>query len=96
MQEEEWKIPNNTFVHQNPLKLPNMEVLNIKLAGMRTSTIKELVFFGRLETRKGVALFCDAVERVLSRRDLKVGMVCCLSFFNFLLGHFFGKERQNI
>src|SRR5262249_31650262 len=27
-------------------------------------TVSELVFFGRLETRKGIELFCDALDRV--------------------------------
>lgn len=72
MENEEWIMPSRTFVHQNPLTLPNMEILKIKLAGMRTSTIKEVVFFGRLETRKGVPLFCDAVERLLAQRNFKV------------------------
>lgn len=72
MEHEEWKLPSKTFVHQNPLSLPNMDILKIKLAGMRTSTIKEVVFFGRLETRKGVPLFCDAIERLLPQRNFKV------------------------
>ena len=75
MEHEEWKMPTRTFVHQNPLTLPGMEILKIKLAGMRTSTIKEVVFFGRLETRKGVPLFCDAIERLLTQRSFKVSAV---------------------
>jgi len=33
--------------------------------------IQEFVFFGRLETRKGVILFCDAVDALLRKLDVK-------------------------
>ena len=31
--------------------------------------IRELVFFGRIETRKGIVTFCDAIDRILSRAE---------------------------
>lgn len=33
--------------------------------------IQEFVFFGRLETRKGVILFCDAIDALLRKLDVK-------------------------
>jgi len=33
-------------------------------------TVNEIVFFGRLETRKGLELFCDAIERLERRNAL--------------------------
>ena len=47
--------------------------------------IEEFVFFGRLETRKGVVLFCDAVDALLRKLDVKPFKVT-----------FLGSDRNNI
>jgi glycosyltransferase involved in cell wall biosynthesis/predicted O-methyltransferase YrrM len=44
-------------------------------APRRSSPVKELVFFGRLEERKGLRLFCNAVQQLapeLERRGIRV------------------------
>src|SRR5436190_4849244 len=59
MQKQGWELPANSFVQQyiQPASARPPE----KAAG-RTQ-VKELVFFGRLEVRKGLVLFCDALDR---------------------------------
>lgn len=53
-----WALPVNASVIPNVLPGGGNRVPS---AG--SAAIGELVFFGRLETRKGVALFCDALDR---------------------------------
>ena len=56
-----WTLPSRAYVH--PYVWPES-------ASRRTPRsarpVRELVFFGRLEFRKGLALFCDAVDRIAS------------------------------
>ena len=65
--EQGWRLPERVEVRQyiQAHALP-VEVLSQP----RHRQILELVLFGRLETRKGVALFCDAVDRMLASGEL--------------------------
>jgi len=56
-----WTLPERCYVQQNIM--PRSARSSIK-AFTKPSNIHELVFFGRLETRKGVQLFCDALDRL--------------------------------
>eukprot|EP01132_Coremiostelium_polycephalum_P002777 gene2777-3451_t len=68
-----WKVPSDKL-YLLPF-LPPQAVANkeqMKLTnGEPTSSkpIRELVFFGRLEQRKGIVLFCDALD-ILSKSDM--------------------------
>lgn len=53
-----WTLPRNTY-HQ-PYPFP----LGAKSRGRTNIPVDELVFFGRLETRKGLWLFCEALDRM--------------------------------
>jgi GT2 family glycosyltransferase/glycosyltransferase involved in cell wall biosynthesis/tetratricopeptide (TPR) repeat protein len=57
-----WELPAASYVQQNIL--PHGARSPRKAASDHPADITELVFFGRLETRKGVALFCDALDRL--------------------------------
>lgn len=59
MESHGWTLPAARLVRQNVLRPSRATAPPAAPSGER-----ELVFFGRLETRKGLALFCDAVERV--------------------------------
>lgn len=66
MRERDWRIPENAFVSPNLLP----DGFDTDLAAETTTPgsrvpVDELVFFGRLEARKGVELFCEAVSRAL-------------------------------
>ncbi|MEK0085643.1 glycosyltransferase [Benzoatithermus flavus] len=60
IREQGWTLPERTLV------LPNV-MLDRPLARPAGggAPVSELVFFGRLEERKGLALFCDAVDRLV-------------------------------
>lgn len=58
--------PDKTFVQPNVVVVDDLK----RLANQRTSRtgdrldINEIVFFGRLESRKGLHIFCDAIDRL--------------------------------
>jgi glycosyltransferase involved in cell wall biosynthesis len=55
-----WKTPDGTRV------IPNLLPTEGQRFGpeRRTRRVDEIVFFGRLERRKGIWLFCDAIDRL--------------------------------
>jgi glycosyltransferase involved in cell wall biosynthesis len=53
-----WRIPEKAYVHPYPLIRQSIPVSE------QSFPVDELVFLGRLETRKGLWLFCDAVEQI--------------------------------
>lgn len=59
--EYEWTLPIESYVHPNVLPRQVSSELGFD---RRLVAINELVFFGRLETRKGLWLFCNALERI--------------------------------
>eukprot|EP01113_Clastostelium_recurvatum_P038463 TRINITY_DN5767_c0_g1_i2.p1 TRINITY_DN5767_c0_g1~~TRINITY_DN5767_c0_g1_i2.p1 ORF type:complete len:792 (-),score=184.39 TRINITY_DN5767_c0_g1_i2:1225-3600(-) len=64
MRDEGWNISRNAYVQQNLLPATAVDPKPRPATKEDRTPITELVFFGRLETRKGVPLFIDAVERV--------------------------------
>jgi len=60
MQQNGWELPEKTYVA--PYVLP-AGALAVDLATQsKKHKIQEIVFFGRLEIRKGLKLFCDAID----------------------------------
>ncbi len=64
-----WALPERAYVAQNLLDLP--DVLDVTSAGLRggakggrDAPPDEIVFFGRLDRRKGVVFFCDVLDRI--------------------------------
>jgi glycosyltransferase involved in cell wall biosynthesis len=53
------------YVSQNPIPWPCM----VRRHETGRRPINELVFFGRLEPRKGLWTFCDALDRLVAERD---------------------------
>lgn len=60
MEARGWALPAERRVLQNVLR----PATGVAAAAPRAA--EELVFFGRLEARKGVVLFCEAVERLIA------------------------------
>jgi O-antigen biosynthesis protein len=76
-----WELPEKTYVA--PYVLPQGLLSEAQAPSWRNNQINEIVFFGRLEMRKGLKLFCDALDELCanhSRRDFEVT--------------FLGKETQ--
>ncbi len=76
--EQGWKLPQNAYVEQ--YVMPSSA--RIPYRGSRKE-FTEIVFFGRLETRKGLELFCSAVER-LPRALLKKIKITFLGRYGFV------------
>jgi glycosyltransferase involved in cell wall biosynthesis/GT2 family glycosyltransferase len=81
MQQNGWELPERTYVA--PYVLPQ-GLRSEKLAPRPgRNEIREIVFFGRLEIRKGLKLFCDALDELCAdRADRKFEVT------------FLGKETQ--
>ncbi|MEO8481953.1 MAG: glycosyltransferase [Acidobacteriota bacterium] len=56
-----WQLPTRQFVHQYVMRERAAKAPRAQHA------IREFCFFGRLETRKGLDLFCAAVNRLVGR-----------------------------
>jgi O-antigen biosynthesis protein len=69
MRENGFELPVRSFVRQNflPASARGGTVSNCP----PTQPVAEIIFFGRLETRKGIELFCDALDRLLGLPQLK-------------------------
>jgi len=63
LESQGWAMPISTF---KMAYLPGREILQMKAKNNIEdgSDVSELVFFGRLETRKGLELFADALDRL--------------------------------
>lgn len=63
MRREGWQLPRRVVTRQYAV------IEADRVAGPRQPTVpvRELVFFGRLETRKGLDLFCDGLDRLVKR-----------------------------
>jgi hypothetical protein len=64
MREQGWRLPANSYVQQNILPPYLRQCWEEGSAPLEPGAIRELIFFGRLEERKGVGLFCDALDRL--------------------------------
>ena len=62
MQQNGWELPPETYVA--PYVLPDGMLANRRSAPQQSTKVRELVFFGRLELRKGLKLFCDALDEL--------------------------------
>ena len=81
MLENGWELPERTYVA--PYVLPQGLFSEVPAPRSRKSDIHEIVFFGRLEVRKGLKLFCDAIDQLCADRDKRKFEVT-----------FLGKETQ--
>lgn len=67
MIERGWALPERSYVQQ--YVRPDASAAPAD-AGRTRADISELVFFGRLEVRKGIVLLCDALDLLTGRKDL--------------------------
>jgi GT2 family glycosyltransferase/glycosyltransferase involved in cell wall biosynthesis len=73
MLEQEWTLPARTFVQQ--YVRPTAARPPAQDRGFAVQPVAEIVFFGRLEVRKGLVLFCDALDRLKAdpaMQDVKI------------------------
>src|SRR5260221_2727739 len=62
MEQQGWQLPQNRFVQQYVQPASACPAQTASADARRQ--VRELVFFGRLEVRKGLLLFCDALDRL--------------------------------
>ncbi len=67
-----WRLPEQTFQQPLPIALRPTASAEAQQAAGHTVPIDEIVFFGRLEARKGLWLFCEALDRLGSKLRGKV------------------------
>jgi glycosyltransferase involved in cell wall biosynthesis len=68
MNAHDWTLPREVKVIQNLVPLP--ESIGPRAASSTAASISEIVFFGRLEKRKGIELFCDAIDLLNQSAEL--------------------------
>ena len=81
MREKGWRLPTSTRVIQNALPVEGAAT-----RGAHAAAIEEIVFFGRLEARKGVDLFLSAYSRLCDSRDMSGVKVTFLGKFSRIEG----------
>ncbi len=59
MRDDGWQLPAASFISQNVL-----EPLALGMREAGDTAVRELVFFGRLDHRKGLPFFCDVLDRL--------------------------------
>ncbi len=65
LQERGWQLPAQSYVQQYTLSSEMLRIYrNARNTRRDIVPPREIVFFGRLEERKGLAVFCDALDRV--------------------------------
>jgi glycosyltransferase involved in cell wall biosynthesis len=69
MAERGWKFPSRVFVEQNIVRVEGAGLGVVEARAARP--VEEIVFFGRNEVRKGVALFCDALDLMEAQGGLE-------------------------
>ena len=78
MRDAGYALPARSFVWPNPFPAPDRAPEAAAARAARYGArLEELVFFGRLEPRKGLVLFIDAIDRLV-RRGLPPGRVTFL------------------
>jgi O-antigen biosynthesis protein len=82
--ERGWQMPPDCYVQQ--YVLPQSARTALPAAAEHARQVTELVFFGRLETRKGAALFCDALDRLPAAVAKKIKAVTFLGRETFVDG----------
>jgi len=63
MRREGWQLPRRVMTRQYVV----LESRPDAAAPIGTTPVREVVFFGRLETRKGLDVFCAALDRLVAR-----------------------------
>jgi glycosyltransferase involved in cell wall biosynthesis len=84
MVEHGWAMPQRTSVIQNVVG--GAERIGAAWADWRGQGVTELVLFGRQEVRKGLELFCDALDLLHRTTDLAAVTVTFLGKFSHVAG----------
>ena len=79
MHDAGYAMPARSFVWPNPFPAPETTPEAVAARAARDgAALEEVVFFGRLEPRKGLVLFIDAVDRLVRRGRAPPGRITFL------------------
>ncbi len=84
MTSHHWAMPEKVLVVPNIVRLPDSVTPSVRCP--KLSTITEIVFFGRLEVRKGIELFCDAIDLLNRSTDLSGVRITFMGKFSHVAG----------
>ncbi|WP_172437581.1 glycosyltransferase [Acidithiobacillus marinus] len=73
MRGHQWQMPKQALVIQNLMAEASMDHTDAA-----QELIDEIVFFGRLEARKGLFIFCDAIDRLAPELQAKIQRITFL------------------
>jgi glycosyltransferase involved in cell wall biosynthesis len=79
-----WAMPAEVMVIQNIVRLPDSIVPSA--GDSKSAAITEIVFFGRLEVRKGLEIFCDAIDLLNESADLARVRITFMGKFSHVAG----------
>lgn len=79
-----WDLPAQVMVIPNIVRLPESATPLPQKA--EPQVISEVVFFGRLEVRKGLELFCDAIDLLNQAVDLTAIRITFMGKFSHVVG----------
>ena len=85
MKSRNWLLPPAVSVIQNIVPLPD-SLSSMAPRGRTPGGTTELVFFGRLEIRKGLELFCDAIDLLQRTNDITGLRITFLGKFSQVAG----------
>lgn len=74
-----WKLPKRVEIRQY---IQSHYLPSQSFEGLERRDVTEIVFFGRLETRKGLALFCDAIDKLKPANDISIAFLGKKSWIN--------------
>ncbi|HMJ02144.1 MAG TPA: glycosyltransferase [Conexibacter sp.] len=86
MRDRRWALPERTFVQQYARPKSVRELAAGSTSRAWTEPPSELVFFGRLETRKGLEAFCEAVDLLVAEDDCPFARVTLLGRLERVMG----------
>jgi len=84
MKSHGWTMPAQVRVLQNIVPTPDSELP--RASGLNPGSVTEIVFFGRIEVRKGVELFCDAIDLLNRSADISGIKVTFMGKFGHIGG----------
>jgi GT2 family glycosyltransferase/glycosyltransferase involved in cell wall biosynthesis/Tfp pilus assembly protein PilF len=85
MRQQGWALPERCYVQQY-VKPAGATPASSEGAAGQPCPVSELVFFGRLEVRKGLVLFCDALDKLKYDSELRSLRITFLGKLSNVLG----------
>lgn len=92
----DWTLPQNSYIQPNIMSSKITPRFRGELVEKQRIAVKEFVFFGRLEKRKGIVLLCDALDhpKLCNRIDFSVSFMGHNTYINGISSNEYIKIRS--